>query len=499
MLSEFVKKSKIILKNKKFFFSYNPNKNYLQDKFKTMTLKKIKIVFILSLFIFSCSKEVKKSNKSINDFFETINEDATKYNKTNDIKNKTTFSQIESKKNIKIATILPLSGAYSDTGKEGIDVVNMFKDSKVSIHIFDTGSNPENIPLSATDIKNNDFDVIVGPIFNYETEKLAEIETQKPIISLSNDSTISRQNVITFGLNQEEKIIDAVSFFANREMVNFITLLPNSTNGSRVYKSLKNTIHINSGNLMRAEFYDKTGISGVSKYVQKVLNGITEKTYTSNATGEALSERQIKLLQEKNPSLDLNDYTIKETKADVIFVLGSSDLEEIVSILNEQKNQNKLKDVIVLFLDSDLTKIKYNGYGAFYEEGFNEAYFQSAFEVLYNKKPSKLSSVLHDAISYSIYVNNNTLGGLEFVDLKRKYSGFEGINGSFMVRENNSLRRLGKVVTVNDFDIEELIEEMQIKKNAVKSNDVKNDENNNKVNHSINFNSANDRTKINKL
>ena len=415
----------------------------------------------------------------MNDIFQTITEDTPKESTTH-------IGQIESKKNIKIATILPTTGAYSALGEEGIQVLQMFQNlqssSKIDIKLFNTGGNSESIKTIANAIKNDNFDVIIGPVFNHETEELSDIETTKPIISLSNDNAIYKPNVITFGLNQEDKILDAVSFFTNRNRLNFITLLPNSNNGSRLYASIKNTVKVNSGNIMRAEFYDNTGNLGVSKYVYKVLNGLTERTYISKQNEERLAERQIKIMQEKSPEFNIENYEIEEKKADVIFILGSSNLDEIISILNEPRNQAKLQNTIVFFLDGDIGKINYyKGKGMFYQEkSGGEHQFADAFSLMYGKRPSNFAYILHDAISYAIYVNNNTLGGLTFKDLKAKTGGFEGLTGSFIIRENNSTRRIGRMAQINHFDIE-YQDEVKQESRAIK------------------FTATSNRTKINKL
>ena len=429
------------------------NKDYLQVKFKTIMTGKIRIIFILlSLLLFACSQEEKRK-QSIDDIFKLITEDVKP-------ESAPLINQIEIKKSIKIATILPITGSYSLLGEEGVEVIQMFRNlqssNKIDIQVFNTDSNDENIEKIANAIKNDDFDVIIGPIFNHETEALAEIETKKPIISLSNDITIYKPNVITFGVNQDDKIVDAVSFFTNRNKLNFITLLPNSSNGSRFYNSIKNTVNINSGNIMRAEFYDNTGNFGVSKYVYKVLNGLSEKSYILNETGERFTEREIKIMQEKSSEFKIENYEVEQKNADVIFILGSSNLDDIINILNEPKNQVKLANTIVLFIDGDISKINYyKGKGMFYQEKSQQEYnFIDTFTLMYGKRPSNFAYIMHDAISYAIYVNNNTIGGLTFKDLKAKTKNFQGLAGSFVIRENNSTSRIGKMMQINQFDIE---------------------------------------------
>ncbi len=409
-------------------------------------INKILTILTLIFVITSCDlhpKEQKQEN-TINAVFKNITEPAPK-----------SSAMEQNTKPLKVAVMLPLTGSYQNIGFESLEVLQMATNDfgdKLSLVPFDSNENFNDFATLSESLKEDGFNVIIGPIFNFETLALAESEQSIPIISLSNDKTINKPNVIVFGSNQDEKIASAVSFFVGRGKMNFITLLPNSNNGSRIYRDIKASIEANSANLMRAEFYDDTGIADVSKFIYKVLGGLKQNIYTSNETEEVLTEREIRIMQEKNPNLQLDDLYVKDTKvAEVIFISSLSQLESITEILKEPKNQKRLEGVEIFFIDGGELNDNLNLFegGYIYSDYSSEALeFKRKFNEIYEKNPTKISGFLYDAIFYSIYVNNNTFGTPKLNDFKNKYRGFVGINGAFYIDDTNSVKRAGRIIKV---------------------------------------------------
>jgi outer membrane PBP1 activator LpoA protein len=230
----------------------------------------------------STGKTAKKPN--LDSFFEQILEEMPE---NISIQNQE-FTAIQSKKALRVAVILPVTGAYSKIGADSLDMVSFLEKKmgeKLQVKVFDTESKKTSIKKISDQINTIDFDVIVGPIFNFETVELASLQPL-PIISLSNDKEINKKNVIVFGQNQDDQIKDTITFFAQQDKGNFMALFPNSPNGSRLYKVFKRSMEANKSEIMRVEFYDEDGISDVSRYVNKVINGLVQKTYTSKSDGK---------------------------------------------------------------------------------------------------------------------------------------------------------------------------------------------------------------------
>jgi hypothetical protein len=391
---------------------------------------------------------------TLDSFFENILEE---YMETKDLQSET-FTAIPSKKTLKVAVILPVTGGYQKIGSEGIDLVTFVEKTmgdKLELKVFNTESRKSSISNIAKQLEAENFNVIVGPIFNSETLELASLQTTIPIISLSNDREINKKNVLVFGQNQDDSIKDIVTFFSQQEKKNFMALFPNNANGSRLYRVFKQSVDVNKSEIMRVEFYDDTGISDVSKYISKITNGLVQKTYVSREDKTIIPERKIREMLAQNPDIKLETiYDITEKKTEVLYISGTQDLlPKIISLLNQPANKQKLQNILIVIADfENLNNRNLKSYDNMFFHSNNyykTKSFNEEFKSDMGYNPSKLATVLYDAISYSVYVNNNTFGNLAFENLKYGTKGFEGLNGSF-VFNGNVVRRFGKIMVIKN-------------------------------------------------
>lgn len=421
---------------------------------------KIKLVFyIIFILIWGCQIPTKQSTikyekpkPSLDAFFEDIAEP-----EKDEIK-------LQSKKSINIAVLLPVTGVYERIGSEGLDSIILaqkYLGERVNIKVFDTGGQKANISKIHDKILEENFDVIIGPLFNFETKEIAQFETRLPIISLSNDSSIKQNNILIFGLNSEEGIKEPLSFFSEFEKRNLMAMFPNSSAGAKNYKTFKNYSQHIGQNIMRVEFYDETGISDISKYTAKITGGVIQKTYTSKLDGKIIPERTVKENEKADPNfIASNIYNVKEEMVDVIFISGSKERQaEIVNIFNRPYNREKLKDVSLVMLDFDFQNANINLYNNtfFYANSYAKfKRFSSEIKETSGYLPSKLSGVIFDAIFYAVYVNNKSMGGINAKKIHTEYEGFNGVMGSFVVR-NNYVKRSGNMMFIQNGKVKELV------------------------------------------
>jgi hypothetical protein len=417
----------------------------------------IKLIFIIFLlFLYACEntsikKNRKKPKPNLNTFFENITEEAPQRIEKNPL------SEIYSKKPLNVAVFLPLSGNYAKIGEEGYEVVRLANSklgNNLKITIFDTNSNKNSINYLHKKLQEDNFDLIIGPIFNFETKELANFERKIPILSLSNDKTIKFNNVITFGSSQNEKITDSVEFFTQNDKKNFVAIFPNNIQGSSNYKIFQKSVSANNGEIMRVEFYDDTGISDISKYVQKIINGMKETTYTSQDEQETLTQKQMSDLEAKNPNITKN-YEEKTKSADVIFVSASGPyLEQIAKILRDAKLRGKLDEVSIFFLEVDfpITNPKLFEEIFFYSTVNLPSYqdFTDEYKSRTGKNPTKLGRILYDAIFYSTFVKNNSFGDIDLYNFSRQAHKFTGVEGNFIITREKIARRYGNIIFIKN-------------------------------------------------
>lgn len=431
-----------------------------------------KILLLVFLFVFSCiqpekpkkttivdrttKKTVKIVNPTLDSFFENISEEQ-EFISEKDIEPQEAIT-IASKKSLKIAVVLPVTGAFQKLGSEGLDLTYFLEQrmgDKLQIKVFNTESKKNSMQSISRKISEEEFDVIIGPIFNFETIELANLQPSIPIISLSNDKEIKKPNVLVFGQNPDDQIKDIVTFFSQQEKRNFMAIFPNSPTGSRLYRVFKGSVGANKSEIMRVEFYDESGISDVSKYVSKITNGLVQKTYISKEDGTIISERKVRETLAKDPTTNLNSlYNIVEKKAQVLYVSASPNfLPKVLNILQQPSNQEKLKDIFIVIADFENMEVaniaKYNNFFFYANNYYKTRAFNQEFKAEMGYSPSRLTSLIYDAITYSIYVNNSVFGTLDFESLKTRTRGFEGTNGGFYFN-GNVVRRTGKVVVIKN-------------------------------------------------
>lgn len=410
--------------------------------------------FVISVFVSGCVSKphIKKGDDDLGSIFEHIVEVYPKEDLPE-------AEEIKLEKDLNIAVIIPVSGIYKKVGSEMVDTVSYTRrkmyGSAINIEIFDTKSQKATLAHIHSEIQKGSYDAIIGPIFNYETAELASYKNTIPIVSLSNDRSLKYDNVLMFGDAKQDSIKDIVTFFSKSGKHNFMAMFPNDANGSGFYNIFKSAVQANKSDIMRVEFYDETGVSSVSKYVNKIVHGISQRIYTSKETGEVVSERRIKDLIKKNP-LDLDKlYTIEEKKAEVIYISAyGKSLTEIASLLNHPENKEILKDVVIVIgsgLDSeyfqDLSRFEDM---FFYAHNYvGQKLFMEEFKKENRYFPGGLSGLLSDAILYTATVKNDVSTPLTLQKFKLYGNDFYGVNGSFSIVQNFT-RREGKMWVIKN-------------------------------------------------
>lgn len=416
----------------------------------------------ISILISSCEQKpyikkrmasVSKKGNVLDSFFENF-----------DTEKASELPIIKSKKPIRIAAVIPVTGAYRKIGKEMTDTLHLIYAQNIThnllIDIFDTRSSKSSIPILYEEMKKLDYDVIIGPVFNYETLQFP-VTQNIPIISLSNDKSIHRPEILMFGYRQEDAITDIISFFSAHEKKNFMGIFPSNSHGTRFYKSFKEGIAQTGGNMMRTEFYeDNSTPHEIQKYVNKIIYGNTQTTYTSVETGEKIPERKMREILKNNPTLDITTlFEVEQNMVDVIYISAEGEnLVNILSILSDPIHQKKLENVAIIVSSPLETSEIVNQFdNIFFYSNDYIGYKAFAYD-FYEKNgyaPTKLGSILYDAVLYTVFVNNKTYGKLRAQDLKTKYRGFYGLNNAFTVKDD-IIKRYGKLMLIKDGKVEEI-------------------------------------------
>lgn len=344
---------------------------------------------------------------------------------------------------LNIALLLPMTGANKQLGKEYSDTaVFALQDmdtNKIEVSYFDTKSTDVGLVDAIKEISRGDFDVIVGPTFSKDVklvvEEMKKYDKKIPIISLSNDRSIKASNVLIFGYSVNDAIDDMVALFVSKNMKNFVAIFPNNIQGSADFKVFKQAISKHEANLMRAEFYDNIGVANVSKYVSKITSNLREVEVYDKLTMKKLDAGRIAFDSEKH---------IKREKTANVFYISAygGELRKILAAMSDSEFAKPDDLFIVAHSGSEDDSISLNknldGVNLFSHGEYRD--YVTKFYGQYGYKPSKLSSILYDAILFSSYLKTKR-DKINYSDIKDGSFNFDGVNGSFEISDGYLKRR----------------------------------------------------------
>jgi branched-chain amino acid transport system substrate-binding protein len=333
---------------------------------------------------------------------------------------------IDSRSQIKIALLLPLTGSYSAIGKSSLLAAEMA--------IFDTGNLGEEILLIPVDTGTTEKeavgaakkaaelkpDLIIGPILSNTTKAAQNVLRNKniPVISLANNSSLAENNMFVMGYFPEDQVAREIEFARKSGYGKFYSLLPEDKYGERVAQSMKATL-LNDRIEPEQIIWVGEGESSLTKAAIKLKELYTPEKIKANGSAKAAI-----LIPTGGSSLSkmLGSVQIGKMK-----ILGSSDWEDL-EILKKPALEGSWLSVP----PQELFQV-----------------FSSKYKKIYGEFPYRTSSLVYDAVSLA--------ANLAVLDSSNPYSvenisrpeGFVGVNGIFRFRADGRVERKLAVVEVS--------------------------------------------------
>tara|TARA_B100002049_G_scaffold48996_1_gene34342 strand:+ start:6 stop:1178 length:1173 start_codon:yes stop_codon:yes gene_type:complete len=347
----------------------------------------------------------------------------------------------ESEKILKIGVLLPLSGKFQDIGESFLKAIQLalydISNENIKIYPKDSKGNALNAYKSAKEFEEQGIQIVIGPIFYENLERLGEINNIT-FISLTNKTEEIPKNTIAFGINIDSQVDILKKYFNEIDVSKTLLLSPNS---EFTYQS-ESVATKDVLKFYRTYSYD-TNPKKITAEIEKITRYRERKKDL---------ERRIEILEKS----DLYKHKQELKKLEQMHTLGKINFDSVVII----DFGERLKSVLTSFMFSDISSKKVNFFTInqwFDETLFNEnamqnlhfpsidfdnlKKFNKKFSNTFNVKPNKVSILAYDALGliYYCWFNNNFK--FEKDQLYNK-KGFKGLQGEFFIEGNSSRQNL---------------------------------------------------------
>jgi len=349
--------------------------------------------------------------------------------------------KLENKNMLKIGVLLPLSGKFKDIGENFLRAIQLatydISNKNIKIYPKDSKGNALNAYLAAKEFEEEGINIVIGPIFFKNIERLNEVNNVT-FISITNKTQNIPKNIIAFGINIESQIEALKKYFDKLKISKTLLLSPKSEFNYESESIAKRDVL----KFYRTYIYDTN---------PKKITGEIEKITKYRERKNDL-KRRIKILEKSDLYKDKNE--LKQLEQ--MHTLGEINFDSIVVI----DFGERLKSVITSFIFSDVTSNKVNFFTVnqwFDKTFFNESAmqnlhfpsinyknlkkFKKKFLKAYGDEPNEVSILAYDAVGliYYCWFNNNFHFKTDQLYSKK---GFKGLHGEFHIENGISKQKL---------------------------------------------------------
>lgn len=337
--------------------------------------------------------------------------------------------QSEAKKT-KTAILLPLSGDSASLGDAFRNAILMAQlerstDETTEVSFYDTKGTSLGAKESYYQAKNEDADIVLGPIFSSEVSAIANEDPSIPVISFTSDTSVLKNGVYTMALLIDQQVQRIVDFACQKGQQRFALLGPKDKTGEIVMNSFSKavsscpTMQISHISMYDTQNPDLTG--AVAKIAPPLID----------LKKDNLTEEEKELAT--NP-------TAERIEFDALFVFEQGvRLQQLVSLLGYYDVTPNL----VSFYGLATLRAQHNRdlIGAYFADLPQEKLrlYQKNYQDAFSVKPIMVSALGYDGISLVSYLSKKKMlndDGLQSKD------GFFGINGRFRLNEDGRDERL---------------------------------------------------------
>ena len=346
-----------------------------------------------------------------------------------------THERAYSSENIKIGLMVPLTGEYKSIGKSILNAtklaINKINNDNVLIVPKDTKGNPEITLKVAKELRDNDVQIVIGPLFYKNLIYLNELN-KMIFLTLSNKVLETPSNVISAGINAESQINTIKKFKKKFNLERTIFLIPDSDYKLEIENAIKQTkLKLKDKFIYNTDPTKLTSqIENLTRYPQRKQNLLDEIKRIENSD-DPNKEKKIENLMKKDTLGGINFDS-------VIIADFDESLKSVATSLLYTDISSKRINYIGLNQWFDRSLIDEKSLHPFYFPSINrdnyEEYKREYFDI-FDEEPNQISFVSYDLVGliyFLIYKNDFIIDEKIFY----KKNKFKGKIGIFEINKN---------------------------------------------------------------
>ena len=340
-----------------------------------------------------------------------------------------THERAYSSEKIKIGLMVPLTGEYKSIGKSILNAtklaINKINNDNVLIVPKDTKGNPEITLKVAKELRDNDVQIVIGPLFYKNLIYLNELN-KMIFLTLSNKVLETPSNVISAGINAESQINTIKKFKKKFNLERTIFLIPDSDYKLEIENAIKQTkLKLKDKFIYNTDPTKLTSqIENLTRYPQRKQNLLDEIKRIENSD-DPNKEKKIENLMKKDTLGGINFDS-------VIIADFDESLKSVATSLLYTDISSKRINYIGLNQWFDKSLINEKSLHPFYFPSINrnnyEEYKKEYFDI-FDEEPNQISFVSYDLVGliyFLIYKNDFIIDEKIFYQ-KNKFKGKIGI------------------------------------------------------------------------
>ena len=343
--------------------------------------------------------------------------------------------RVYSSENIKIGLMVPLTGEYRSIGKSILNAtklaINKIDNDNVLIVPKDTKGDPEITLKVAKELRDNDIQIVIGPLFNKNLIYLNELD-KMIFLSLSNKVLETPKNVISAGINAESQINTIKKFKKKFNLERTIFLIPDTDYRSEIENAIIQTkIKLKEKFIYNTDPTKLTSqIEELTRYGQRKQNLLDEIKRLENSD-DINKEKKIENLMKKDTLGGINFDS-------VIIADFDESLKSVATSLLYTDISSKRINYIGLNQWFDKSLINEKSLHPFYFPSINRNNYEEykkEYLNIFKEEPNQISFVSYDLVGliyFLIYKNEFIIDEKIFY----KKNKFKGKMGIFEINKN---------------------------------------------------------------
>jgi len=179
---------------------------------------------------------------------------------------------------VKVAVLLPLSGANADLGKAMLEAAQLALfttgNDRLTLVPRDTSGTPDGAVNAARAVIAEGAQLILGPLLAAEVDAVKPVASEAKInvLAFSTATQLAGDNVFLMGFLPRQEVVREVSFAREKGLSRFAALAPNSEYGRLMTDALREAVGTAGGTVVKTEFLDPRAADAAAA-VQRLVGG----------------------------------------------------------------------------------------------------------------------------------------------------------------------------------------------------------------------------------